>query len=110
MNIDERRHGATEVLILDGELDLRSAPLLRARLAEAVERGDRDVTVDLSAVGFIDSTGLAALLNALRRLTRAGRRLTLIAPPGSAAARLLTLTRLDSTFRVQPHPDVLRAA
>jgi anti-sigma B factor antagonist len=100
MHIDERRLGGANVLELHGDLDLRSAPQLRGRLAHALQR-EVDVIVDLSDVDFIDSTGLAALLNALRRMTRAGRSLTLIAPPGSAAQRLLQLTRLDSTFRVQ---------
>ena len=97
--IDEARRGDAVVLRLRGELDLRSAANLRLQLAEVVRRCDADVLLDLEGVTFIDSTGLAAMLNALRRLTRAGRRLMLVCPDGPVL-RILRLTRLDGTFSV----------
>ncbi len=55
------------VLILEGEIDIATAPLLEEKLAEAEERlasGDeRTVIVDLDRVGFIDSTGLQILIS-----------------------------------------------
>jgi anti-sigma B factor antagonist len=87
------------ILALKGELDLRTAPNLRLQLAEVVRRCDADVVLDLEGVEFIDSTGLAAMLNALRRLTRARRQLMLVCPEGPVR-RILRLTRLDGTFTV----------
>jgi anti-sigma B factor antagonist len=97
--ITEARRADTVVLSLKGELDLRTAPSLRLQLADVVRRCDADVVLDLEGVEFIDSTGLAAMLNALRRLTRAGRRLVLVCPDGPVR-RILSLTRLDGTFTV----------
>jgi anti-sigma B factor antagonist len=97
LKIDESRRGDIVVLRLHGELDLKTAPDLRIRLGDVVRRCDADVVLDLEGVSFIDSTGLAAMLNALRRLTRAGRRLAVVAPEGPVE-RILRITRLDSTF------------
>jgi anti-sigma B factor antagonist len=99
LDIVRGRDGTTVVLELAGELDLHTVVSLRMRLAEAVAQGGSDVLVDLTGITFIDSMGLATLLNALRRLTRAGRRL-LVVSPGGPALRMLRLTRLDSTFDV----------
>src|SRR5215213_1771859 len=104
LSIGETRRGDAVVLALRGELDLRTAPNLRVQLAELVRRCDADVVLDLEGVGFIDSTGLAAMLNALRRLTRARRRLMLVCPDGPVR-RILHLTRLDSTFTVHDFVD-----
>jgi anti-sigma B factor antagonist len=99
LRITEERHAGVVLLSLDGELDLRTAPQLRVRLNDVLRRDDGDVVLDLCGVTFIDSTGLAAMLNALRRLTRAQRRLALSCPDGPVL-RILRLTRLDGTFRV----------
>ena len=107
--IDETERGSAIVLRLRGELDLRSAATLRLRLAEVVRRCDADVVLDLEGVTFIDSTGLAAMLNALRRLTRAGRRLMLVCPDGPVL-RILRLTRLDGTFAVHEFVEDALAA
>jgi anti-sigma B factor antagonist len=79
------------------EIDLAGAPAFREALAQAVEGDDRDVLVDMSGVTFIDSTGLSALLNALRRLTRSRRQMLVVAPEGPVR-RVITLTGLESTF------------
>lgn len=45
-----------------GEVDLATQPELRAALTEAVDKGARELVVDLERVTFLDSTGLAALI------------------------------------------------
>jgi anti-sigma B factor antagonist len=113
LSITARRTGAGTVLELHGELDLRTVPKLRLHLTEALQCHAGAVVVDLVDVTFIDSTGLAALLNALRRLTRAGRRLVLACAEGPVW-RMLCLTRLDGTFAVHESAaaalDALNAA
>jgi anti-sigma B factor antagonist len=99
LEVSRGNDGATITLTLTGELDLHTVVLLRMRLAEAIAQGSSDVLVDLSDLTFIDSMGLATLLNGLRRLTRADRRM-LIVSPGGPALRMLRLTRLDTTFDV----------
>ena len=99
LQITETRRKDAVVLALRGDLDLRTAPSLRVQLADLVRRCDADVVLDVEDITFIDSTGLAAMLNVLRRLTRARRRLILVCADGPVR-RILRLTRLDGTFVV----------
>lgn len=84
------------VVTLVGDLDLVSAPRLRRATEEALPddrqaAGVRDVVVDLTDVGFVDSAGLGALLTALRRTTVRGGRFAVVGA-SEQARRLLTLT------------------
>jgi adenylate cyclase len=83
-----------------GDIDLATAPELGRRLEHVFQADGRGVVLDLSAVEFMDSSGVSVLLNALTRMTRAGRRLALACPRGSPDADLLARTRLDTTFAV----------
>jgi anti-sigma B factor antagonist len=87
------------VLTVAGELDVAAAPLLSEKLNALIRTGSGDVVVDLMGVTFVDSTGLAVLLNALRRLTRARRRMAVVIGNG-AVQRAFEVTRLHWTFDV----------
>ena len=72
--VDSRPDGAAGwVVAADGEVDLATSPRLRAALLEAIEEQDR-VLVDLRAVTFMDSTGIATLLAAAEAARRRGHR------------------------------------
>lgn len=64
----------TLVLTVVGELDLATAPILESALEEVVAR---DVTLELSQLRFLDSTGIRVLVNTHNRLEDGGRRLRL---------------------------------
>ncbi len=82
------------------ELDISTVDDFRADLARALEDGAAAVVVDLSDVDFIDSTGLSAILQAESKLRREGRQLAIVAPRGTAAAVLLTLSGLRSSLAI----------
>ncbi|NYG54118.1 STAS domain-containing protein [Nocardioides perillae] len=88
--------GDVTVLSLHGALDLAVAGPLRRALDEACARsaatGHR-VVVDVSGVGFVDSTALGALTAAFRDLRRAGGALRL-AGAGEQTRLVLRLTNL----------------
>jgi anti-anti-sigma factor len=88
--INTRRYGdfATYIALL-GELDLASADELEAVIRNAEETDVGEIVVDLSAVSFIDSVGLNALLSAKRR---SDGRLRYIPSCHDAVTRLLQLT------------------
>jgi anti-anti-sigma factor len=96
------------LLVAEGDLDIGTAPQLASHLRRAVA-GELDVIVDVSDVGFMDSTGVAVLLNGLRRLTRCRRQLVLVAPSGPVR-RLLEVTGLHDTFPMAPTLRAARAA
>ena len=80
-----------------GEVDAYTAPKLRAQLLDAV-REHPVVTVDLSAVTFMDSQGLTALLTARQQAEVHRASLRLDGVP-ARVLKLLQLTGLDSMFR-----------
>jgi anti-anti-sigma factor len=74
LSIDVRAadDGLSLVVFVAGEIDMATAPQLESCLND---HADRDVTVDLSGVTFVDSTGLAVLVTARRVLGDAGHSL-----------------------------------
>jgi anti-anti-sigma factor len=93
--IDERQEAAGLRLTLTGELDVASVPLLRHRLSEL--RGESsDVRLDLSALEFIDSSGLALLVRSIRDARRDGWGLQIEPHVTPQVMRLLKLTQVDT--------------
>lgn len=79
-----------------GELDVATAPKLEDAIVAAVALG-RAVDLDLQQVGFLDSTGLRAVIGGLRRAREAEVDFSLVAT-SPAVDRLLRITGLDNEF------------
>lgn len=79
-----------------GEIDTASAPELESAL---VAEPNGPVVADLTGVGFIDSTGLRALLMAKDALDEAGGRLLLVVSEGPVE-RILALTGVTDQFQI----------
>lgn len=100
---DAARQGSTvseagrPVVVITGEVDLGCAGDVGRALETARHAQHGDLIVDLSAVEFIDASGLKPLLVAHRELTDEGRRLALRAP-SAATVRLLAITGLEHVF------------
>ncbi|MCC7076509.1 MAG: STAS domain-containing protein [Acidimicrobiia bacterium] len=71
LDIDEAERGEYTVVSVGGEIDVYTAPVLRERLTEVLDRGVAKIVVDLSQVQFLDSTGLGVLVVAMRRVEAA---------------------------------------
>jgi anti-anti-sigma factor len=84
------------VVVAEGELDLVGAPMLTAAVRDS---GDDPLVVDLGGVGFMDSSGLRALLEARQACLDAGRPFAL-ARPSEAVRRVLELVDLAREFEV----------
>jgi anti-sigma B factor antagonist len=85
------------VLEVGGEVDVYTAPRLRERLIELIDRGARDVVVDLGRVEFLDSTGLGVLVGALKRLRAAGGSFSLVCAK-EPLLKIFRITALDQVF------------
>jgi anti-sigma B factor antagonist len=90
--------GGQVVAVLRGELDVAYAASLAARLAVIASR-ECEVIVDLAGLEFMDSSGLAALVQARKHARHAGSDL-LLAAPQQQVLRLLTVTRPIDDFLV----------
>jgi anti-sigma B factor antagonist len=91
--------GRVTVVEVGGEIHVSTAPEFDGILSAAIDGGRTSLVLDLSDVMFIDSTGLSVLLNALRRVTRAGGQMALVCT-NLTVLRLFEITRLDSTFAI----------
>lgn len=76
-----------------GELDMSTAPELSAALLRAGEAGAGSITLDLSAVTFLDSSAIGALIAAGQELGASGRKLQ-IGPRSAIVSRVLEITGL----------------
>ena len=104
MEIDTRAlDGRVAVVHLDGRLNMVSAPRLKSAVEEVVDGGTPRVVVDLSDVAFMDSSGLGALIAALKKARQAQGDLR-IAGVTEQVATVLSLTNLDRVLR--PFPTV----
>jgi anti-sigma B factor antagonist len=88
------------VLALEGELDLETEEALTALLVGAFETGATTVVLDMSAVTFVDSSGLTSLVTALTSAREAGAGLVL-RKTSRQLRDLLAVTSLDGVFVVE---------
>lgn len=95
--VERRSDGAT--LAVRGELDIATAPRLRATVGDLMGQGVRHLEIDLDGVTFIDSTGMGALLWVSNRLGAAGGDLSAVHVHG-APARTLELAGIAAQFPV----------
>jgi anti-anti-sigma factor len=101
LSIAGRSEDGVEIVAVSGEIDIASAPRLITGLNDAVGTGETPVIVDLTEVGFMDSTGLALLLNAHRRLARRGKGFAVVSADGPVR-RVFTITDMVDVLRVRP--------
>ena len=87
-----------EVRLL-GELDMSTAPQLREELSRLADGGVTVVTLDLSDLAFIDSTGLTTLITGLKRFRQEGGDMTLRSPT-PATRKVLEITGLTEVFSI----------
>jgi len=88
------------------ELDMATAPDLRHSLLHGINDGYDRVVLDLTKVTFIDSSGFAVLVTALKRLRAGGGDLRL-AGAGAAPLSAMRISGLDQMFAM--YPDVTAA-
>lgn len=95
--------GAT-VVMATGRLNLSCAASLRAQLGDLIAAGSTKVVVDLSRADAVDSSGVGALIAALKAARGAGGDLR-IAAPNEQVQSVLRLTNLSQVLRVLPDAD-----
>ena len=93
----EKRDNAS-IVALFGEIDLEKAPSVRRALLDCV-LGGSDVIVDLKAVEYLDSSGIASLVEAYQAAKR-GNLYFALAGIGARPMRVLQLSRLDLVFTI----------
>lgn len=93
MQLETRWEGDVFHCAVTGEVDLATAAELRTRLEEGLDRGAKEIRLNLGETTFIDSTGLGVILGRYRRLQESGGRLRVEGATG-VVRRLMDLSGL----------------
>ena len=102
-NIAETRNGDWLVLAVTGEVDLSWSQQLRAAVLRALGQAP-SVAVRLDGVGYIDSSGIAALVEGFQQARARNQPFVLLAPSQNVRA-VLELARLDRVFQIRDRLD-----
>lgn len=94
------------VLPLEGEIDLHISPRVALSLAQMVKKKPAKLVVDLSKVSYMDSSGLAVLIEAMQSVEEYGGTFA-IAGMQETVRSIFEIARLDQVFRI--YPDVKSA-
>ena len=99
MQLDVHRYPRDNcvVLVVLGDLDLAGAPRLRQSVVAETATGTRHLVLDLTAVDFIDSTGLGVVVGSLRRLRAHDAELSVVCPE-QRIRRVFEMCDLDRVF------------
>lgn len=94
MKIDVKEKDGVSTVTLEGEFDMGASAAVRDVLREAFDQKPKKVVVLLKEIQYIDSSGLAVLIEALRWSTK-GKVGFALAEPSERVMRVLELARLE---------------
>jgi len=101
MEIKVERDSTVAVVAVSGDVDAATAPQLRQQFDELLGNGDQNFVIDLSGVAFMDSSGLATLVQLFKRV-RIGHGDVRLCGLQPEVRRIFELTRLDRVFDIFP--------
>jgi anti-sigma B factor antagonist len=101
---DPTQRDRSNVLPLKGEIDLHVSPSVAASLNQMIEKKPERMVVDLSDVTYIDSAGLASLIEAMQKVESYGGKFVL-AGLQETVRSIFEISRLDQVFQIFPDAD-----
>lgn len=104
VTVEVKHHLYSDVHVLElaGRIDSHSASTLRSELTQLINLRPANIVVDLEHVSFIDSSGLAILVQGLRTCRERGGSLCL-SNPQHPVRLIFELTRLDRAIDIFPN-------
>ena len=104
LQISTRAEDGAVVVTVAGEVDVATAPQLDATLSDLIADGAVTLVVDLSEVGFLDSTGLGVLVKAVKRTREAAGGVAVVTT-SPRVLKVLNITGLDKAIPVHATVD-----
>jgi anti-anti-sigma factor len=96
------------VVTITGEVDLSNAAEITSAIASAAPNEAAGVVVDLSDLSYLDSSGIRMLAELARRLDWRQQTLRVVAPQGSRARKVLTISGTEPVLLLDPSVDAAR--
>ena len=109
VSVTSKDVGDQTVVDVSGEIDVYTAPVLREQLANLVDSGRTDLVVDLTAVKFMDSTGLGVLVGVLKKVRGHDGRLQLVID-SERLLKVFRITALTQVFTIHETVDAALAS
>lgn len=97
------QHGRFSVISLSGEVDLNCSPQSREQILKLLKQ-EKNLLIDLSAVDYIDSSGVASLVEGFQTARKQKLDFALVGV-SKAAMQVLRLARLDTVFTIYDSLD-----
>jgi anti-sigma B factor antagonist len=104
LDVDTGQVGASSLLTLRGEIDVYTAPRLRQAIIDLVDGGAAHIIVDMSAVDFLDSTGLGVLVGGLKRVKVKDGSLSIVTSQDKIL-KIFDITGLNKVFAIHDSVD-----
>jgi len=108
MGASTRIEKGTTIVDVVGQIDLGNSPAFRKTLLDSLKGADR-VAVNMIAVKYIDSSGIASLLEVLKEARQSKKGLVLFGLT-AAVSQVLQLTRLTGVFEIRENEEQALAA
>ncbi len=96
--IEQKKDGAL-ICLMQGEININNSPELRKIFDAIIKRDEKRVLLDLSSVSYIDSSGLATLIEMFQRLKKIGGKLRLC-NMAEKIKSVFELTKLNKLFEI----------
>ena len=109
LKLDHHVQDGIEVVDVQGEIDMYTAPRLRQLLIDLVSTGSYQLVVNLGKVGFLDSTGLGVLVGGLKRVRAHDGSLDLVCTQ-QRILKIFKITGLTKLFAIHQTVDQAIAA
>ncbi len=99
MKIVQSKSGDFTVVAIEGEVDLNSSPQLRKLFSELIDKGTAKIVVNFAKVSYIDSSGLATLIEMMQRQKKDQSSMSLVEMSDKVKS-LFEITKLDKLFTI----------
>ena len=108
LKLDHHTKDGIEIVDVEGEIDVYTAPRLRELLIELVNTGFYQLVVNMEKVDFLDSTGLGVLVGGLKKVRAHDGAMELICSQ-DRLLKIFRITGLAKVFTIHPSEDALQA-
>lgn len=99
LHVKSSRSGDAVVVQPTGDVDLTGSPILRAELRKAAAEPGKKLVVDLAAVPYMDSSGVATLVEALQLARKSGKALV-VSGLSARVQSIFAIAKLEMVFKI----------
>ncbi|MFH1655101.1 MAG: STAS domain-containing protein [Candidatus Omnitrophota bacterium] len=99
MQISEKDANGVTILEVEGDIDLNSSPTMREKFDELIKNNISKIIINFQDVSYIDSSGLATVIEMLQRLKKSQGQLRL-SNLSEKLKNLFEITKIDKLFQM----------